>query len=47
MLGIRATDNTQMLKNGINDKNNYFSKNMIVKTINIQVISFYESIFCA
>ena len=34
-----------MLKNGVNDKNNYFSKNMIVKTINIQVISVYESIF--
>ena len=45
--GIRATGNTQMLKNGVNDKNNYFSKNMIVKTINIQVISVYESIFCA
>ena len=25
-------------------KNNYFSKNMIVKTINLQVISVYESI---
>ena len=25
-------------------KNNYFSKNMIVKTINIQVICAYESI---
>ena len=35
-----------MLKNGVNDKNNYFSKNMIVKSINIQVISVYESIFC-
>ena len=34
-----------MLKNEVNDKNNYFSKNMIVKTINIQVISVYESIF--
>ena len=34
-----------MLKNGVNDKNNYFSKNIIVKTINIQVISVYESIF--
>ena len=34
-----------MLKNGVNDNNNYFSKNMIVKTINIQVISVYESIF--
>ena len=33
------------LKNGVNDKNNYFSKNMIVKTIYIQVISVYESIF--
>ena len=43
--GIRATGNTQMLKNGVNDKNNYFSKNMIVKTINIQVISVYENIF--
>ena len=36
-----------MLKNGVNDKNNYCSKNMIVKTINLQVISVYESIFCA
>ena len=45
--GIRATGNTQMLKNGVNDKNNYFSKKMIVKTINIQVIGVYESIFCA
>ena len=36
-----------MLKNGVNDKNNDFSKNMIVITINIQVISVYESIFCA
>ena len=35
-----------MLKNGVNDKNNYFSKNMIVKTINKQVISVYESIVC-
>ena len=34
-----------MIKNWVNDKNNYFSKNMIVKTINIQVISVYESIF--
>ena len=47
ILGIRATDNTQMFLNGAYDKNNYFSKNMTVKTINIQVISVYESIFCA
>ena len=33
--------------NGVHDKKNYFSNNIIVQTINIQVISVYESIFCA
>ena len=44
ILRIRAIVNTQMFLNEANDKNYYFSKNVIVKTINIQVISVYESI---
>ena len=47
ILGIRVKGNTQMCLNWAHDKNNYFSKNMIVKTINLQVISVYESISIA